>query len=216
MIEVSHNEEGHMDTAFLDTMTSNQESSWRTSITPDGKDVLFKIDTGAEVTAISHRTYLQMSTGELSDPEKILYGPSRQPLPVIGQFSGNLVHKGKVSTQTVYVIEGLKINLLGLPAITALQLLVRVDATSMETSVFERYPSVFSGLGNLGDEYEIQLKPDAKPYALHTPRSVPLPLRDKVRKELERMESLGVISKVDEPTEWCAGMVVVPKKNGTL
>ena len=86
----------------------------------------------------------------------------------------------------------------------------------METSVFERCPSVFSGLGNLGDEYEIQLKPDAKPYALHTPRSVPLPLRDKVRKELERMESLGVISKVDEPTEWCAGMVVVPKKNGTL
>ena len=118
----------------------------------------------------------------------------------------------------MYVIEGLKTNLLGLPAITALQLLVRVDATSMETSVFERYPSVFSGLGNLGDEYEIQLKPDAKPYALHTPRSVPLPLplRDKVRKELERMESLGAISKVDEPTEWCAGMVVVPKKNGTL
>ena len=124
MLEVSHNEEGHMDTAFLDTMTSNQESSWRTSITLDGKDVLFKIDTGAEVTAISHKTYLQVGAGELSDPEKILYGPSRQPLPVIGQFSGNLVHKGKVSTQTVYVIEGLKTNLLGLPAITALQLLV--------------------------------------------------------------------------------------------
>ena len=28
------------------------------------------------------------------------------------------------------------------------------------------------------------------------------------------MESIGVISKVDEPTPWCAGMVVVPKKNG--
>ena len=90
MLEVSHNEEGHMDT---DIMTSNQESSWRTSITLDGKDVLFKIDTGAEVTAISHRTYLQMGAGELSDPENILYGPFRQPLPVIGQFSGNLVHK---------------------------------------------------------------------------------------------------------------------------
>ncbi|CAC5397533.1 unnamed protein product [Mytilus coruscus] len=30
------------------------------------------------------------------------------------------------------------------------------------------------------------------------------------------MEKLGVISKVDEPTEWCAGMVVVPKSNGVV
>ena len=30
------------------------------------------------------------------------------------------------------------------------------------------------------------------------------------------MESLGVISKVDKPTQWCAGMVVVPKKNGKV
>ena len=30
------------------------------------------------------------------------------------------------------------------------------------------------------------------------------------------MESLGVISKVSGPTEWCAAMVVVPKKNGEV
>ena len=30
------------------------------------------------------------------------------------------------------------------------------------------------------------------------------------------MRDLGVISEVDEPTEWCAGMVVVPKKNGEV
>ena len=34
-----------------------------------------------------------------------------------------------------------------------------------------------------------------------------------VEEELERMESLQVISKIDEPTPWCAGMVVVPKKS---
>ena len=34
--------------------------------------------------------------------------------------------------------------------------------------------------------------------------------------ELNRMESLGVISKVSDPTEWCAGMVVVPKKSGDV
>ena len=34
--------------------------------------------------------------------------------------------------------------------------------------------------------------------------------------ELNQMESLGVISKVSDPTEWCAGMVVVPKKSGNV
>ena len=30
------------------------------------------------------------------------------------------------------------------------------------------------------------------------------------------MESIGVISKVQQPTEWCVGMVVVPKANGKV
>ena len=30
------------------------------------------------------------------------------------------------------------------------------------------------------------------------------------------MQDLGVISKVDHPTPWCAGMVVVPKKTGEV
>ena len=30
------------------------------------------------------------------------------------------------------------------------------------------------------------------------------------------MGKLGVISKVDKPTHWCAGMVVVPKKSGEV
>ena len=82
--------------------------------------------------------------------------------------------------------------------------------------MFQRFPSVFSGLGNLGEEYEIQLKNDANPFSLHAPRNVPLPLKEKVQQELDRMESLGVISKVDKATLWCAGMVVIPKKTGTI
>ena len=30
------------------------------------------------------------------------------------------------------------------------------------------------------------------------------------------MELMQVISKIDEPTPWCAGMVVVPKKTGNI
>ena len=49
-----------------------------------------------------------------------------------------------------------------------------------------------------------------------TPRRVALPLKAKVREELDRMEKLGVIRKVEGPTPWCAGMVVVPKSNGKV
>ena len=92
-------------------------------------------------------------------------------------------------------MKDLKKNLLGLPAITALQLAVRIDATSgsegagQETVILQKFPAVFQGLGNLGEEFEIYLKPDAKPYSYYTPRHVPLPLRQKVQEELNRMET---------------------------
>ena len=38
----------------------------------------------------------------------------------------------------------------------------------------------------------------------------------KVEDKHERMEQLGVISRVDQPTDWCAGMVVVPKQSGSV
>ncbi|KAI4896885.1 hypothetical protein NFI96_031596, partial [Prochilodus magdalenae] len=43
---------------------------------------------------------------------------------------------------------------------------------------------------------------------------ITLPLMSKVKEELSRMESLQVISRVEELTDWCAGMVVVPKPDG--
>ena len=37
-----------------------------------------------------------------------------------------------------------------------------------------------------------------------------------MKQELERMEQMGVVSEVTEPSEWCAGMVVVPKRSGDV
>ena len=77
---------------------------------------------------------------------------------------------------------------------------------------YNKFPALFEGLGNLGEPFDIRLQPGARPYALFTPRNIPIPLRQRVRQELDRMLLLGVISKVDIPSPWCAGMVVVPKK----
>lgn len=140
------------------------------------KTLKFKLDTGAEVTAISHHAYQQLlQPPPLSTPEKVLYGPSRQPLEVLSQCQIDLTYKERSCKQEVFVVEGLKNNLLGLPAITSLNLAVRLDETSLATTdIRERFPQVFERLGNLGEAYEIKLKPNAVPYSLSAQRHVPL------------------------------------------
>lgn len=59
-------------------------------------------------------------------------------------------------------------------------------------------------------EYRIKVKNDAKPYAVAYPRQVPLPLLPHVEKELERMQDIGVIQKVEKPTGWCFSIVPLP------
>lgn len=54
------------------------------------------------------------------------------------------------------------------------------------------------------------------PYALLSPCCMPLLTCDKVLVELKHMEDMRVISKVTQPTPWCAGMVVVPKAQGKI
>ena len=51
---------------------------------------------------------------------------------------------------------------------------------------------------------------------VHSPRKVPVPQREKVIKELMRMEELGVIVRQEEPTEWVNSLVVVQKPNGAV
>lgn len=46
-----------------------------------------------------------------------------------------------------------------------------------------------------------------------TAHRVPFPMLQKVKEELQRMENHGVIERVTQPTEWCAPMVPVLKKN---
>eukprot|EP00731_Ephydatia_muelleri_P032552 Em0024g96a len=211
-------DESNLDRAFLDTLTQNSPETWRVKLKLANQTLEFKIDTGAEVTAISDAAFRALKGLKLDRPKKMLYGPARTLLKVIGQFEGELFYRGKTTRQKVYVVNGLRTNLLGLPAILALKLVAKLEETveaSLHTIV-EKYPTLFQGLGSMGDPYDIQLQPEAQPYALFTSRNIPLPLRLKVKQELERMESLGIISKVDEPTPWCAGMVVAPKKGGAI
>ncbi len=84
------------------------------------------------------------------------------------------------------------------------------------TALKELFPKVFTGLGKLEGAYKIKLKESTTPFALSVPRREPLPMMNKVKEELKGMENLGVKAPIKEATEWCSGVVVVPKPNGKI
>ena len=80
------------------------------SINLGGKQIQFKLDTGAEVTAISDSTYQTLQGVRLSPSTKPLYGPASQVLKVLGQFNGKLAHKEHSHQEKIYVVKGLRNN----------------------------------------------------------------------------------------------------------
>lgn len=122
----------------------------------------------------------------------------------------------------IYVIEGLDRMLLDGSTCEKLGIVKRINEIKIKKdfkSSFDSkmlYPEVFKGLGNVKIPYKIRLKEDAAPYALTTPRRIPLPLLDEIKSNLEEMMKMKVIERVDEPTDWCSGLVLVPKADGKI
>ena len=207
---------------FLGTIDSNKPGAWTINISIGSRKLNWKLDTGADVSVISDADFNGLTGIKLVKSDRKLSGPGNSDLHVIGKFQCMLETQDKFSVQDIYVVKGLSKPLLGRPAIQALGIIERVNVSSVNATAKTKnyyrakFPKIFSGLGRTNWTYKIVLDPNAKPYALSTPRRVPLPLMQKVKTELERMERLGVISKMDEPTEWCAGMVVVPKQNSDV
>ncbi|GBM22128.1 hypothetical protein AVEN_266487-1 [Araneus ventricosus] len=79
-----------------------------------------------------------------------------------------------------------------------------------------KFPELFKGLGVMKGCYSIKLKPGANPFAITSPRRVPIPLLYQTEAELERMVKEKVITPVLKPTEWCAPVVIVPKSDGNV
>lgn len=129
----------------------------------------------------------------------------------MGKFLANTESKGKKFELWVFVVDGpFANNLLSRSTACKMGLVQRVDEIT-------DHNDVYGDIGLLNCEpVKIELKSDTTPYSLASPRRIPFPLLPKVEQELKRMLSLGIISEVTEPTEWCAPMVPVVKKNGSV
>ena len=79
----------------------------------------------------------------------------------------------------------------------------------------DQFPDVFQGTGKLSEPYHLQIDPSAKP-VVHPPRKVPLALKTALKEELDRLESLQILTPVSDPMPWVSSMVIVKKPNSNI
>ena len=82
---------------------------------------------------------------------------------------------------------------------------------SVADELIESYPKLFTGIGKLKD-FQVKLHIDTNVQPTCQPhRRVPFHVRQKVEKELQKLEDDDVIEKVTGPTPWVSPIVTPPK-----
>ena len=157
------------------------------------------------VTAITESTLTKLGNAKLSLVTKSLCGPDRKPLEVTGRVKATLYSKNHKCDHEVYVIKEQKHNLLGLPAIKELQLLKQIDHISLNhSSIINKYPNFIFWPWKIHQKSPSDQKQNCL-QSIHPTRFHYHFIRKCRMIKLAHMESLGIISKVDTPTSWCAG-----------
>ena len=118
----------------------------------------------------------------------------------------------------LHVAKGNFGNLLSFATAKQLNLLqVSVNAVNVShrRCLQEEYKCLFGGIGKVkGRLIKLHIDPQVKPKQQPHGR-IPFHIRKDVEKELERLEKLDIIEKVDGPTPWVSPIVVVPKDLGS-
>ncbi|UYV66978.1 K02A2.6-like, partial [Cordylochernes scorpioides] len=169
---------------------------------------------GADVNIIPQEIYFKnFAHKKLCKPDIQLLGPRQVKLHIIGKFTALIEKDGRSIPGEIFVVPQLMQPLLSGKASESLNLIKRLQSIEKRNSLnpFEEYSKPFTGLGTLQGSYTIKLKDESQPRAIYTPRRIPIPLLNKTKEQLDQMVEKGVIEKVEQPTDWCAPMVIVPK-----
>ena len=123
--------------------------------------------------------------------------------------------KGKFAVLEFILVEQDLPPILGLKSCLELGLVQRIYSLK-EESLESEYADFFEGLGEIsGVQCKIKIDPNATP-VIQPPCRVPVALREPLKEELQRMETLGVIMKATEPTAWVHSLVIARKRTTKL
>ena len=193
-----------------------------------GVPVPFQIDSGSECCVLPRHEYVRV-TGDRSlaklRPVKtviVTYNGTREK--ALGQSKLSVVRKGVKHRLVFNDLQGTYTPILSLDASEGMGVLKIKDSDPLDyvyntheavqakkltdCTMKAEYPDVFQGLGRLKDSYSIETDESVRP-VVHTPRRVLAPVREKVRKKLDELESDGVLTPVTEATGWVSSVVIV-------
>ncbi|XP_028411114.1 uncharacterized protein K02A2.6-like [Dendronephthya gigantea] len=90
------------------------------------------------------------------------------------------------------------------------------DTPKGARDLVKEYDDVFTGeLGTLYGEQHLEVDPSVTP-TVSPSRRVPFAVKPKLKAELDRLADLGVITLVDEPTDWVSNLVIATKESGDI
>ena len=169
--------------------------------------IKFKIDTGSQVNVMPLSEYNQMHRKPRLVKSRVkLFGYTGDSLKTVGECT---LPVGGHQLE-FFVADTSQNPILGLNASQELNLVKVVMNVNMQMNAIQQFKDVFSGLGCLKQPYHIKLDPTVK-LVISPPRNQPVTIRDRLKTELNKMESMGVIVAVEEPTDWVNSLVVVEK-----
>ncbi|XP_049886758.1 uncharacterized protein K02A2.6-like [Pectinophora gossypiella] len=188
-------------------------------VTINGVPLVMEVDSGSARSILPHSVYKQHER-EFPEPllpfNKNLITWTIDELKIRGETVVDVTYKHKNSKLPLIVSCGKGPALLGRAWFEALGISVRYSVAEEEADYDKRFPQLFN---NELDKYSgppvhIDCKEGANPVFLRS-RPVPFPLREKVKEELKRMMSDGIITPVKH-SRWATPLRIVPKPDGSL
>ena len=218
----------------IETVNTVDTNEWYEGIAINQKVVRFQLDTGARCNVMPLHTFNQLETRmNLEKPVAKLKSYSGHFIDVKGIATLPCELKGRKYQVKFHIVNSEVPTVLSANTCAEMGLVQRIHAiesnhskpsqppplsthtSSVNTDksdMLKDYPDLFSGLGCLPGEHTIKIDPAVSP-VVHPPRKVPVAIKEKVKKELDRMESARVIVRQTEPTDWVSSMVTVIKPN---